>query len=211
MRTIRSIVEGDGEVEALPVLLRRLQAVAEAWNVKIEKPVKIPKGKILAKDDEHIKRILQRTRNEGCDGILMLLDSDGDCPVMIATRLRRIVTTEISDVPTQIVIAHQEYEAWFLAGIESLQGMRGIRPNAEPPQAPEAFKGAKERLEEQMESGSSYSETADQPAFSRQFSLDEAHRRSRSFRKLVKAFGDLMEAIGEPISNWPPPALTGGG
>lgn len=211
MHTIRSIVEGDGEVEAFPILLRRLQDVAEVWNVEFAKPVKVSKGKILAKDDEHIRRILHRTRNEGCDGIFVLLDSDGDCPVEIAMRLRQIVTTEISDVPTQIVIANQEYEAWFLAGIESLRGMRGVRSNAEPPQTPESFKGAKGQLEKRMELDSSYSETADQPAFSRQFSLDEAYHRSRSFRKLVKAFGDLMEAIGEPIDNWPLSTLTSRG
>ena len=208
---IRPIVEGHGEIEAFPVLLRRLQQLSSAWNIVIEKPVRLSKGKIVAKDDDHVRRILRRTRNEGCDAILVLFDSDGDCPLAFASWIEQIAATEIADIWTKVVVAHQEYEAWFLAGIETLRGQRGIQAKASPSVNPEGIRGAKEWLEEQMDHGSSYSETADQPAFSERFSLVNAYSRSRSFRKLVKTFGDLMEALGDPLDNWPPPSLTGGG
>lgn len=208
---IRPIVEGHGEIEAFPVLLRRLQKLSNVWHIAIKSPVRLSKGKIVAKDDEHIRKILRRTRNESCDAMLILLDSDGECPLKIASRIEQIAMAEISDIHTQVVVAHQEYETWFLAGIETLRGQRSIHTDASPPINPETIKGAKERLEEQMDHGSSYSETADQSALSERFSLEDAYSRSRSFRKLVKAFGDIMEAIDEPINDWPPPSLTDAG
>ena len=39
MKTIQPVVEGHGEVEALPVLLRRLRDEASAWKVGIGTPI----------------------------------------------------------------------------------------------------------------------------------------------------------------------------
>ena len=39
---IQLVVEGHGEVEALPVLLRRLRDEASAWTVKIGSPFADP-------------------------------------------------------------------------------------------------------------------------------------------------------------------------
>ena len=55
-----------------------------------------------------------------------------------------------------------------------------------------------------MRAGRTYSETKDQPALSARFSMADAYARSRSFRKLTKAFGDLVRAAGREIDPWPP-------
>ncbi|MCG5216727.1 hypothetical protein [Streptosporangium sp. KLBMP 9127] len=41
--TIASIVEGDGEVSALPVLLRRITTELQVWNVRIPPPRRVPR------------------------------------------------------------------------------------------------------------------------------------------------------------------------
>ncbi len=64
--------------------------------------------------------------------------------------------------------------------------------------------GAKEQLEGRMEAGSSYLERTDQPAFSARFSLPDAYRRCRSFRKLAGSFGLLVSAMGQETDTWPP-------
>ena len=92
-------------------------------------------------------------------------------------------------MPCGVVLAHREYEAWFLAAIESLRGRRGVRIDAESHPNPENPRGAKEQLELRMHPRASYVETADQPAFSAQFSLEVAYRRSRSFRRLATSLG----------------------
>ena len=51
-------------------------------------------------------------------------------------------------------------------------------------------------------------ETTDQPAFSAMFSMEAAHRRCRSFRKLTSSFGALLRAMGHEVTPWPPAAWT---
>jgi hypothetical protein len=107
-------------------------------------------------------------------------------------------------VPCVVVLAHREFEAWFLASIESLRGRRGIRPDAESHAQPESVRDAKGALEERMEPTRSYSETADQAALSAEFDMRATFSRSRSFRHLVSAFGELARRMGQPIVAWPP-------
>ena len=71
-------------------------------------------------------------------------------------------------------MAYREYEAWFLASIESLRGQRGIRQDAQSHPAPEEPRGAKGQLEARLEQGRSYSETADQAALSATFDLAQS-------------------------------------
>lgn len=143
-----------------------------------------------------------------CGAVLILFDGDSDCPAELGPTVQRWATEAADGVPCAVVLAHREYEAWFLAAIESLRGQRGVRTDAEPHPAPEDPRGVKEQLEARMHSGSSYLETADQPAFSATFSLSVAYRRSRSFRKLASSFESLARAMGHDIDAWPPPAWT---
>jgi hypothetical protein len=99
-----------------------------------------------------------------------------------------------------------DLEAWFLASIESLRGKRGIRENATSHPEPERPGGAKGHLQRLMKAGAVYGETRDQAPLTSAFDMGAAHRRCRSFRKLVKAFGELVEATGASLPAWPPPA-----
>ena len=85
-------------------------------------------------------------------------------------------TAAAGDVPCRVVLAHREYEAWFLAAIESLRGRRAVKSDADPHPAPESPRGAKEQLESACGAAPSYLETVDQPAFSAVFSLSSAYR-----------------------------------
>ncbi len=55
--------------------------------------------------------------------------------------------------------------------------------------------GAKEQWESRMDPDAADTETTHQPAFSAMFSLSDAHRRSRSFRKLASSFGNLVRSV----------------
>ena len=54
-----------------------------------------------------------------------------------------------------------------------------------------------------MPADRAYSETGDQPGMSALFDMALAHRRNRSFRKLVKALGDVLTQLGQPLPAWP--------
>ncbi|MER7205723.1 hypothetical protein ABT340_01575 [Streptosporangium sp. NPDC000239] len=47
--TIASIVEGDGEVSALPVLLRRIAGALSRWDVRISPLRRVPRSGLVAR------------------------------------------------------------------------------------------------------------------------------------------------------------------
>ncbi len=50
----------------------------------------------------------------------------------------------------------------------------------------------------------SYSKPVDQPALTAIFDMAEAHRRCRSFRRMVRVFGLLATSLGVDLDQWPP-------
>ena len=139
-----------------------------------------------------------------CSSVLILFDGNSDCPAELGQAIQEWAKSEAGDVPCEVVIAQKEYEAWFLASIESMLGYRRIRADAQSHPTPEQPRGAKGQLEARMEAGATYLETTDQPALSAKFSLAAAHRRCRSFRKLASSFCRLVRAMGQEVSEWPP-------
>lgn len=107
-------------------------------------------------------------------------------------------------LPCEVALPHREYEAWFLAAIESLRTHDLIKADAEPHPDPEEPRGAKEQLKERVATGRVYSPTTHQAALSASISLKLAYGRSRSFRKLTTSFGSLLRQMGQDIGAWPP-------
>lgn len=204
---IQPIVEGHGEVEAVPVLLRRLRDQAEAFQVQIGSPIRRPRNHLVKKESLGSAVELAR-RQAGCTSILILFDGDDDCPRELGPEIQGWAERAAQGTPCFVVMAHREYEAWFLAGIDSLRGQRGIRADAVHPGDPETSRGAKELLGDLMTAEWSYHETADQPALTAKFDLAAAYRRSRSFRRMTSAFGRLLRAEGTRVGNWPPHKWT---
>ena len=206
--TIQSIVEGHGDVQAFPVLLRRLRDEAEVWGVDVGRSIRRPRARLV--DEAGVQQAVRLAlAQRDCGAVLILFDGESDCPVHLGPTVQAWATAAADGTPCRVVLAHREYEAWFLAAIESLRGRRGIRNDAESHPAPENPRGAKEHLEARMQPGATYLETTDQPAFSALFSLPAAYRRSRSFRKLADSFENLVRAMGHDINVWPPAAWTG--
>ena len=206
--SIQPIVEGHGEVAALPVLLRRLLELAQVWDVRVRKPIREQRSRLAKR--ALLERVVQLARTqEGCRAILIVLDGDRDCPAELGPRLLEWAAGPAADTPCEVVIAHREYEAWFLASLPSLRGVRGIRPDTEAHPDPEAQRGAKEALEARMAPGLGYLERTDQPALSAEFSLPEAYRASRSFRKLTASVRSLVRGMGREFPEGPPDAWPG--
>ena len=204
---IQPIVEGHGEIGAFPVLLRRLVSEAKAWEVVIGQPIKRPRNQLV--QQVGLERAVRLAlKQQDCGAILILFDGNSDCPAELGPTIQAWATEAAVGRPCGVVIAHREYEAWFLAAIESLRGLRGVRKDAEPPSDAENPRDAKGQLEARMQANRSYTATTDQPAFSESFSLPDAYRHSRSFRKLTTSFGCLLRSMGQDIGDWPPAAWT---
>ena len=134
----------------------------------------------------------------------MLFDADDDCPKDLAPTLGGSAREASRGKPCAVVMANREYEAWFLASIETLRGKASILPDATSHYDPERPRDAKGQLDLRMPFGASYSPTVDQASLTAHLNFRSAYRRCRSFRKLVSAFGDLATAAGAAPAVWPP-------
>lgn len=195
MTAVASIVEGDGEVGALPVLLRRIgEWLTPQVYTEILPPIRVRRDRFLNKDDEFRRFLLLAAAKCGERGfILIVLDSDDDCP---ATKCQWIIDQARQIVPhrrVSAIFANREYEAWFIAAAMSLTGKRGFSCEADELIEAESRRNAKGWIREHMASGT-YDEITDQPAFSASIELRTAHERSRSFRKLCKEWQLNAEA-----------------
>src|SRR5690348_16357160 len=113
--TIASIVEGDGEVSALPKVLYRLAAQIPVYDLRVPPPRRIPKGKLIAPGgiEKAVSAQAQRVRTDG--GVLVLLDADDDCPADLGPALLARARAVRRDVPISVVLAYKEFENWYLA------------------------------------------------------------------------------------------------
>jgi hypothetical protein len=182
--TVASIVEGDGEVMALPILMRRMNDWKNPrTRVNPLPPIRVRRDRFLNKNDEFRKQLLLAAGKCGNDGwILIVLDADDDCPADKGAEIQRKAGSIVPHRRVSVVLAKREFEAWFIAAAPSLNGFRGFNLSPGAGTDAETGRNAKEWLELQMES--SYSPIRDQPAFAARFDLDQAFTGSRSFRKL---------------------------
>lgn len=196
-------MEGHGEVEAVPVLLRRLQSELGEYGFQIARPIRRRRSELVTEEQVH-RSVRLAMGTPQCAGILIIFDSDDDCPATIGPLIQQWAQTEAGDVLCQVVLAKREYEAWFIAAVESLRNSRGIKADAISHPAPEAVRDCKGALEERMIAGSSYSPSVDQAAFTAMLDLRAAYQSCRSFRRVTTAFGRLAGAAGCRVHNWPP-------
>jgi len=184
------IVEGHGEVQSAPHLVRRiLRELAPESSPFILPPHRVPRGQLTK--EEGLKNAIEfMARKVGDKGrILLLLDADDDLPCVLGPRLLALARGFRPDRDISVVVAKREYEAWFLTAAESLRGRRGLPEDLAPPAAPETIRDAKGWLSQYMSDG--YRETIDQPALTSIFDLTTA-RRADSFDKLFREVGRLF-------------------
>lgn len=182
---VSCIVEGDGEVAALPILLRRLTA----WRTPeqycdVQLPIRVRRDRFLNRDEEFRRHLLLAAGKCGRNGwILVLLDADDDCPATLGMEILERARAYLPHRKVSVVLANREYEAWFIAAAESLHGHRGFVLDTGNASDPEKLRNAKGWVNARMTSNS-YGETTDQPAFTAQMDLQQVFDHSRSFRKL---------------------------
>ena len=191
MAKIVAIVEGDGEVEAVPLLIRRIASVvAPIFPPTVLSPIRVRRHRILKEGELERYVSLASARVEEGGRILILLDANGDCPASIGPAILERARAVGFDRPVEAVLAKCEYETWLLAAAESIAGTRRILPEISAPPEPESIRGAKEWIDSRMRG--SYRPTADQAALTAGFDMELARRRSASFDKMWRATAALL-------------------
>jgi hypothetical protein len=185
------IVEGHGDVAAVPVLIRKLaNELAFYDELQLPRAFRLSRGQIVKKD-ELLRAVELMSRKVGADGaVFVIFDADDDCPVELAEKLVDWINEYRHDLTFAVVIANREFESWFIASAEGLRGIRGFANDALPAADSDLIRDAKGWLTARMVGR--YSETLDQPSFAA--SLDwRLASRSRSFRKFLNEVARLLE------------------
>lgn len=179
------IVEGQGEVQAVPNLLHRIvAAVAPDRVLRVGAPIRVKVGSFL-QDDEYFRRhiLLAGAKAAQSQGhVLILLDCEDDCPARLGPALLQRAGAVRSDVSIMVCLAHREYETWFLTAALSLRGCCGLSLQLTPPSDPEVHRGAKEWLSRHMPYP--YDPVQHQLELTRAMNLEQAQQ-NPSFRRLV--------------------------
>lgn len=219
------LVEGDGDVAAAPILLKRLLAEHNAFDVVFLDPRPLRVGE-YGKISKHAFREWRRflgaaAKRKDLGACLLLLDGDGRALVegqpFCAMRAARRLAHEAQKVgggtlfSVAIVFACVEFESWLIAGATSLQGKRfadgrlELPAKIEPPDlrnleaSPRDAKGWFHRI---MNTG--YKPARDQAELTRLVDLNVVRQQGmRSFRPLESAIRQLVEAVrlGAPTVN----------
>ncbi len=189
------VVEGHGEVGAVPVLLRRIGAVLEPErHIDVRLPVRGHRSKLSGPAEAERYLALAMNKLGGDNGaILVLIDADDDCAATVGPELLSACRAVRADVPVSVVLAVTEFEAWFLASAESLRGRRGLAADLAAPHGPEGIRNAKCWLQDRRIDGLAYSPTTDQPALTAIFDMEAARSSSASFDKLWRDVERLMD------------------
>jgi len=195
-RRLVCIVEGKGEVQAIPNLCARILVSLSAHQWFVEKqPIRRPRSQLV---DERVKSPLRPCREDGVlkaleiaaarrpDAILVTCDADDDCPGVWAAS---VASFQGRSTPTAAVMAVREFEAWLLW---SHGDAELAKINASDP---DRIRNAKGKLEKLV---AGYAPTTHQLALTRQIDVQRLRQRSRSFDKLVRTLGTLCRISVPP-------------
>ncbi|MCG9129175.1 DUF4276 family protein [Candidatus Poribacteria bacterium] len=201
MNKIGCIVEGYGDVGAVPVLIRRIASdLYPELPINVLRPNRVHRNRVIKQGEleREVKLVAQKVSGKGA--IFIIFDSDDDCPAELGPALLQRALDVHGNIPITVVLAKYEFEAWFITAIESLSDQRGLRKDISSPDNPEGIRNAKGWLSQQMEGNRKYRETLDQAAFSASFNLEQA-RHADSFDKCYQEIVRLLEELQKQHEN----------
>lgn len=113
------VVEGPGDKQALPILLRAHLYTAGEFRDVLGKPVPL-NGRTKAFTPNGIEGYVFTAANRpGCVGVLVVLDGEGDCVARDGPSLRQR-GDQVSRVPVRVALADGDFEDWLYASAETL-------------------------------------------------------------------------------------------
>lgn len=209
MPKIVTIVEGEGEQGAVPILIRRVAEELGIFDVNGYNTIPTQRNRFPRMAVERDRAMAAARRGAQGDGaILVLLDSDGEppcvdsrhrsSPCILGGDLLREIEPLAAALPVAVIMAEREFEAWFVAAASSLIGSRGLEAGTKAPEDPDSIRDAKGWLTARMERADhAYNPTADQARFTERFDMEMARQRSPSFDRCYREIERLIRAMSQ--------------
>ena len=202
MGKIVPIVEGDGEVTAVPILLHKILQELGECRFQVANPKNAHGCGNLKKVGGIEKFVRYAWLEPNCAAVIIIVDGDeaNGCPITLARDFVKRVELLNGRHPVAIVIANQEYEAWFLASLPSIVGKEITEYLQFPSDSvfegdPEGLRGVKGWITRQLPRGKAYKETDHQAPMTRLIDLTLARSQSRSFRRICHAVEELLFSV----------------
>jgi hypothetical protein len=194
MKRLLPIVEGHGEIKAVPLLIRRILEAQEIYQVNILPPRRYGEYPTVAKNFDNC---FQAAIKENAP-ILWIMDFDSklyECPVQEANNLLNRATKLRPGWPLKIAFFVKEYETLFLIDEAASRAVfPDIASNIVFPAAPEDIRDAKGWLSQYRPSGMAYKETVHQEKITARLDLDLLRARSPDFVHLERAIVELAHS-----------------
>lgn len=195
-RRILLVVEGDGDVLAIPLLTRRLLHDNEIYDVRIESPPqkRHDVAHLKGKNWYNFDRYLQAAYGWECP-VMWTIDCDDDCALAVAREFSERAATIGVRQPLAFAFWVKEFESLFLADSETTKSVLGCEFK-NLPVYPEQKRGVKEFINSCLPAGRRYSETIEQEKVVSRLNFSVLRKTSRSFQHFEKALLWLVAQEG---------------
>jgi hypothetical protein len=196
MRRLLPIVEGHGEIPAVPILIRNILAARGIHDVQPLPAWRHGEYPSVVKNFDNL--FLAAIKEKA--PILWVMDFDSKdytCPVQEAQRLLTRAAKLRPGWPLKIAFLVSEYETLFLIDEAATRRVFPDIPAKTPfPENPENIRGAKEWLSKARPSpGSAYKETVHQAKITAQLNIELLRTRSHGFAHLERAIVELANSV----------------
>ena len=195
-RAIQPVVEGDGDLRAVPVLIRRLLSSKELDNIHVLPPQR--RGE-LPKVRAEFSRFLRVAQKENAP-ILWVMDfdcTDCTCAKREYEQLMARARIEIGDWPVEFCFMVKEFETLFLADEKTTREYFSIPPTEVWPVEAEQIRDAKGTISRLLPKGQTYKPTLHQDKLAARVSLEMGLNQCRSLDHLRKALDRLVQRMPE--------------
>lgn len=179
------VVEGAGELEALPLLLRRWLRERGDFRDVLGSPVACH-GRSKALQPGGIEeKVAIAVARPGCRAVLVVLDGEGDPVCQSGPELLMRSRAASGGKPVVVALAEHQYEAWLMASAETLdlEGLAYSSTRSPVSALVAALRPVK------------YLKTRWQPRLTERIDFDLAMSRSPSLRRLLARFDELLRVL----------------
>jgi hypothetical protein len=194
MCRLLAIVEGHGDVKAVPLLIRNILKAKGIHDVELLPTQRRGEYPSVAKDfDDYFLAAIKENAP-----ILWVMDFDAkgcDCPYKAAQELLGRAAKLHPGWLIRIAFLVKEYEVLFLHDENATRHVFPDLAKGKPfPSSPEKIRDAKGWISERLPSGMAYKETVHQEKITAQLNLDLLRQKSKDFAHLERAILKLIDA-----------------
>ena len=190
MPSVLLLVEGEGDVKAVPILVRRILEAKGICNVSLlSEPLRVGNIRKLARSGE-LERFLRYASSRRPSAVLIVQDCDDECPAVVSRDYIARASQMQPPLGCAVFVAFLkcELETLFLVDLRNLAercptyGWRLL--DYSDNHNWESTRGAKEALRKFLPKDKGYKELVDSPKLMSHINVDAVRARSRSFEHL---------------------------